>query len=137
MSEATLLRSNRNVKQFTLVDSQGNSLTDVTFDAIVAVAPKASTSTTPAQTTVGTTEGQILAANTGRKRLMVQNTGTTVIKLNLGAVAVTQTAYHVALLAGTAADDGTGASYIDEVWTGAVRAISSAVGGTVVITELT
>ena len=136
MSESTLLRNNQNIKRFTLVDSQGNSLTDDTFDAINAVAPKSSIITTPAQTAVGTAEGQILASNSSRKRLMVQNTGTTVVKLAFGN-APTQTAYHVALLAGTAADDGTGGSYLDEVWTGTVRAISSAAGGTCVVSEYT
>lgn len=96
-----------------------------------------STSSTPAQTSVGTTSAQILAANASRKRVMIQNTGTTVIKLNLGTATVTQTAYHVALQSCSSADAGDGGSYIDEMWTGAIQAISSAAGGTVVITELT
>ncbi len=136
MSESTRLRSNENIKRFTLVDSQGDSLTNDIFGAVQAVPPKSNTSSTPAQTAVAAADGEILAANTSRIRLMVQNTGLTVIKLNFGSVAVTQTAYHVALSACTGADDGSGGSYIDEVWTGAVRAISSAGGGTCVITEL-
>lgn len=107
------------------------------LDVDVTRLPKSSTSSAPAQTAQGTTSGQILASNTARKRAMIQNTGTTTIKLNLGATTVTQTAYHVALAAGATADDGKGGTYIDEMWTGAIQAISSAAGGTLVVTELT
>jgi len=137
MSESTRLRSNENIKRFTLVDSQGESLTNDSFDSINAIAPKSSTVSAPAQTAQSTTAAIILAANSTRKRLIVQNTGTTIIKLSLGGTNPTATAYHVALQACAAADDGTGGSYIDESWTGVVRAISSAAGGTLVVTELT
>lgn len=136
MSESNLLRRNRNIKQFTLVDSQGDSLTDDTFGSIQAVSPKSSQANSPAQTSQDTTADVVLAANASRKRFMVQNTGTTVIYLGLGATP-TNTAYHIALLACVAANDGTGASYIDDTWTGSVSAISSAAGGLLVITELT
>lgn len=66
---------------------------------------------------------------------MIQNTGTTTIKLNFGSTAPTQTVYHVAIRPGNVADDGIGAVYTDDLWIGAVRAISSVAGGTVVITE--
>lgn len=104
-------------------------------EAIRSTVPTASTVTAPAQTAVGTTAGEILVANTNRRGLMVQNTGTTVIKLSLGTTDPTQTAYHIALKAGSAANDGLGGVYIDDQWLGAVRAISSAAGGTIVITE--
>lgn len=94
------------------------------------------TATAPAQTSVGTTAAQILAANSSRKRLVVQNTGTTIVKIVFGAGTPTQTAYHLALAACVAADDGKGGTYLDD-WTGAVQAISSAASGTVVITEMT
>lgn len=106
-------------------------------DVDVATLPTHSTVTTAAQSSVGTTAGELLDANSSRKRFMVQNTGTTVIKLVLGSGTPTQTAYHVALSAGIAADDGKGAVYVDDSWTGAVQAISSAASGTCVVTEVT
>lgn len=98
--------------------------------------PMSIASTTVAQTSVGTTADEILFGNEKRKRFMVQNTGTTVIKLGLGRTP-TATAYHVALKACASADDGSGGMYIDEMWRGDVTAISSAAGGTCVVTELT
>lgn len=95
------------------------------------------TASTAAQTSLSDTSAQLLAANNNRKGLVVQNTGTTVIKLILGAGTVTQSVYHVALQAAAAADDGSGGVYLDDAWTGAVQGISSAAGGTLVITEVT
>lgn len=89
---------------------------------------------TPAQTAVTDSAGIVLAANPKRKGFVAQNTGTTVIKLCMGQ-APTQTAYHVALSACTAADDGKGGSYFENAWVGIVYAISSAAGGTMVIHE--
>lgn len=93
--------------------------------------------TAAAQTTIGTTAAQILAANARRKGLIVQNTGTTVIKIVLGSGTPTQTVYHVALGACTAADDGKGGAYFDSSWIGPVQGISSGAGGTFVLTEIT
>jgi hypothetical protein len=102
--------------------------------------PTSNTSNAPAQTAVGTSSVAALAANASRKGCSVQNTGTTVIKLGFGQTP-TQTAYHRALRAGGSSDDGT--SYFWDgtisgvLWTGAVNAISSASGGTCVVTEFT
>jgi hypothetical protein len=95
------------------------------------------TASTAAQTSIGTTAGQVLAANDNRKGLIIQNTGTSVIKLLLGSGTPTQTVYHLALMACSSADNGSGGSLLDDAWTGAVQAISSAAGGTAVITEIT
>ena len=94
-------------------------------------------SSTAAQTAIGATGALVLNANTKRKGFMVQNTGTTTIRLVMGNATPTQTVYHVALKASTSADDGTGGMYFDDVWVGNVWAISSAGGGTMVITEFT
>lgn len=91
---------------------------------------------TPAQTSVGAGAGQILAANDGRRGLIIQNTGTTIIYLVLGSATPTATVYHVALRACSVANDGNGGIYNDDAWTGAVQAIGSVGGGTVVITEV-
>lgn len=95
------------------------------------------TASTPAQTSVGTTAGQILAANPGRKGFLVINTGTTILYVTLGRTVPTASAYHVPLSACTAANDGKGGSLADDAWIGAVQALSSDVGGTCVVTEFT
>lgn len=89
-----------------------------------------------AQGSISTTAGQAVAANTSRKRLIVQNTGTTALKLLLGSGTPTQTVYHVALAPCTTGDDGYGGVYFDDAWTGAVQIISDASGGTYVLTEI-
>lgn len=96
--------------------------------------PQVSVSTA-AQTAQSDTAAIVLAANAKRKGVIIQNTGTTIIKLTFGAVVPTQTAYHVALAACTGADDGKGGIYVDDSWVGVINAISSAAGGTLVITE--
>lgn len=96
-----------------------------------------STEYTAAQTSIGTTAATVLSANTDRRSLLIQNTGTTTIKLIFGTGTPTQTVYHVALKACGIADDGSGGVYADDAWRGAVRAISSGAGGTMVITEFT
>jgi hypothetical protein len=93
------------------------------------------TSTSPAQTSVGNTSSSILASNSARKEAVVVNTGTTVIYLGLGQVP-TATAYHVALSPCAIANDGTGGTYISDLWKGAINAISGT-SGTVCVTELT
>jgi hypothetical protein len=102
--------------------------------------PVSSTSSAPSQKTVGTVAGDILAANALRKACAVQNTGTTVIYLALGHTA-TATAYFIALPAGGVANDGSSPRWDGTVsgvlWQGSVNAISSAAGGTCVVTELT
>jgi hypothetical protein len=78
----------------------------------------------------------LLPASAIRKRFFIQNVGTTIIYLGLGAIAPTLTTYYLALPPGTVTDDGKGGTYIDELWTGEVQAISSVDGGEVVVTEL-
>lgn len=90
----------------------------------------------PAQTSVGTTAGLVLPANDKRKGFWIQNTGITTIKLTFGLTQPTQTVYHVALKAGSGADDGSGVAYLEAGWVGPVNAISSGAGGTCVITEV-
>ena len=95
-----------------------------------------STASTAAQTAVGLVAGQILAADSNRKGLIIVNTGTSIIYLILGSGTPTATIYHVALRPATTADDGSGGVYIDDSWVGAVQALSSAAGGTLVITTI-
>ncbi len=99
----------------------------------VESSPQAEVST-PAQTAVGTSAAVILEIDAKRKGFMVQNTGTTVLKLAFDGTP-TQTVYHVALQAGGGADDATGGVYLDDTFVGNVWAISSGAGGTCVVSE--
>jgi hypothetical protein len=102
--------------------------------------PVSDTSSSPAQTTVGTSAEQILAANGSRKGCAVQNTGTTIIYLGLGHDP-SNTEYAVALPACGIANDGSSPCWDGTLsgvlWQGAIYAISSASGGTCAVTELT
>lgn len=115
------------------MDPTGTTAQPVTVSSV----PKSSTASTPAQTSIGTTAGVVLSSNANRKRFSIQNTGTTILRFTFGGTNPTGTAYHFALAPGTVADDATGAFFADDLWTGDVRGVSSASGGTAVITELT
>lgn len=97
---------------------------------------KASTVSTPAQTAITSVASTVLASNVNRRSYMIQNTGIVPVKLSLDGTSPTQTAYHLCLSPGTVADDGTGAVYMDDQWTGDVKAISPS-AGTIVVTEVT
>lgn len=102
----------------------------------VTVQNSSSTATATAQTAVSSSSGSVLATNANRKECMVVNTGITVVYIALGQTPTTS-AYHVALSACTsAANDGTGGTYVSDLWKGAINAIC-AVSGTVCVTELT
>lgn len=91
-----------------------------------------STSSTVAQTTVGTSAVQALAANSGRKGFSIQNQGTTVLKILLGSATPTQANYTVALPPGGTANDGSSHPWYGPpgfTWTGAIQWISSGAGG--------
>jgi hypothetical protein len=98
--------------------------------------PASSTASSPAQTSVGTSSSSILASNSARKEVIVVNTGTTILYLGLGQTPTTS-AYHVALSPCATANDGTGGTYVSDLWKGAINAIGSGSGGTCVVTELT
>lgn len=103
---------------------------------LVETSPQLSSSI-PAQTGIDDTAEVVLLPNPRRKGFIIQNTGTTIIKLAFGAVESepSGTAYHVALKACSLANDGTGGLYMDDAWVGGVWGISSAAGGTCVICE--
>lgn len=87
--------------------------------------------------TIGTTEGQVVAANARRRGVVLQNTGTTVIYLTLDGSAPTSSSYHFALKACSSANDGTGGVYTDDITLTEIRAISSGAGGKLSVVELT
>lgn len=109
----------------------------VTVSGSVTTTPvTSSTATSPAVNTVDGTAETVLAANSSRKRFMLQNVGTTKIYIAFGATPTTSN-YHLALPAGGSQNDGSSPVYTDEMWTGNVQAISSAAGGLLQITEMT
>ena len=116
-------------------DSNGKLQAATPSTPLPVAAPTSSTASSPAQTSVSGSSGQILAANSSRKECIVVNTGTTVIYLGLGQTP-SSTAYHIALAACTASNDGTGGTWVSDMWKGAINAIS-ATSGTVCVTELT
>lgn len=67
---------------------------------------------------------EALAANSSRKKWSLQNLGTNVLYVRLGSGAST-TAFHVALQAGTANDDGKGGFVSDDSWQGVVSVAGS------------
>ena len=82
----------------------------------------------------GSTASQALAANQTRKELILVNVGTVVVYVAFGVLPTTAL-YHVALSACGVAGDGTGGSFISDLWKGAVAVISSS-AGSVSIVEL-
>lgn len=63
----------------------------------------------------------VLASNTARNKLLIQNTGTNPLFVNFGSTA-SSTVFHIVLKACSVASDGTGGSYEsgNVVWTGSV-----------------
>jgi hypothetical protein len=118
-------------------DASRNVNVNIAAGSITVAPVTSNTASAASQQTIGTTAGQVLAANSARKRLILQNCGTTVIKIVLGAGTPTQSNYHFALPPGGTTNDGSSPVYNDIMWTGAVQAISSAAGGLLQVAELT
>jgi hypothetical protein len=116
--------------------SDGTNPIGVPSNPLSVQTSPADDSSIPLQQTVGASAISILVANLTRLEAMVVNTGTTVIYLGLGRTP-TIVNYHVALAACSVANDGTGGTYITDIWKGAINAISNGAGGTVCVTELT
>lgn len=97
------------------------------------------TATSPSQKTVGTSAITLLPANANRKGFIIQNQGTTVVKLLLGSGVPDQNNYTMALPACGVNNDASSQPWCGPpglIWTGAVQAISSASGGLVGVVEL-
>jgi hypothetical protein len=77
-----------------------------------------------------------LAANTARREFIIVNTDVVVLYIGLGQTP-TATAYHLALKPCSTAHDGTGGSYVSDLWKGTVNAIAASTTGHVAVTELT
>jgi hypothetical protein len=115
----------RNAERF---DSSGNLLVSFAKAAFTNVS-------TPAQNTIGTTAEQILGANPSRQKFILQNVGTTVIKIAYGTTTPTQSNYHIALPACGSENDGSSFLYEETQWLDEVQAISSGAGGLLQVAE--
>jgi hypothetical protein len=101
------------------------------------IPPSSTTLNTPAATAVTSTSSSILASNTSRKRCRVQNVGLVTVFLGF-AQTPTATVYHHALApCSNSANDGTGGWIEDDMFDGAINAITASASGTVVVTEMT
>jgi len=98
--------------------------------------PISTTASAPSQTTVGLGAATVLPANPARLSFMLQNLGTTVIYIGLGANP-TSSAFHISLPAGGTVRDGSSRIYQDACWKGSIAAVSSAIGGLLSVTEFT
>lgn len=107
-----------------------------TDTALVVTEPGSTTAGACANTSVTSVSSAALAANTARREFMIINTDVVTVYIGLGQVP-TATAYHFALKPCTLAHDGTGGSFVSDVWKGAVNAIVASTSGHVAITELT
>lgn len=116
---------------------KNNKETVTVINSQPSLAPNMRTSTTlgSSSQTIDVTYSVVLSSNDKRKRAIVQNTGTTIIYIGLGTIPTTNN-YTIALAACTLANDGTGGVLIEEMWQGAINAISSAVSGAIEVTEL-
>jgi hypothetical protein len=116
------------------LDASGN----LKVSGSLTVTPeKSATVSAPGPTTIGTSSAQLLAANSNRKRMILQNVGTTRLYILFGAGTASAANYHIALPAGGNTNDGSSPPFVDTLWTGAVQAISSASGGSVQASEFT
>ena len=103
---------------------------------------QSTTTNVPARTTVTTTVVVVLLAeDEDRKQFIIQNTDILPIHLAFGANNPSVSEHHVTLKACTNANDGTGGSFISDMWKGEVRAIAEQVllvtDGAVSVTEFT
>jgi len=96
----------------------------------------------PARTTVTTTVVVVLLTeDEARKQFIIQNTDVLPIHIAFGANDPSVNDHHITLKACDVIDDGTGGSFISDMWKGEVRAIAGPVllttTGAVTVTEFT
>lgn len=96
---------------------------------------ESSTVSVPSILTVGTGTASALAANINRKRVTLQNVGTTKIFVLFGTGTASASNYHLVLPAGGTTADGSSPVYSDIMWQGAIQVASSAAGGSLSVAE--
>ena len=117
-------------------DASRNLNVRIAAGSITVTPPTSATLNSQAQTTVGTSNVTLLSANSSRVRFVVQNVGTTRISITYGSTA-TVAGSTVVLPAGGTTGDGSSQPLVDTLWLGAVSAIGSGAGGSVLVSEFT
>lgn len=107
-----------------------------TDPALVVTTNGSTTAGAPANTAVTSTSSVILAANTARREVMITNTDVVAVYIAFGQTP-TATAYHVVLRPCAVAHDGSGGTFVSDIFKGAINAIVASTGGHVSIVELT
>jgi hypothetical protein len=119
------------------LDAAGNLLVNVAAGSVTVAPVESDTCSTNALVTVGTSSTQAIAANPSRKRLILQNVGTTVLYVLLGTGSASATSLTFILPAGGTSKDGSSIIIFDIMWQGAVQVASSAAGGLMTAQENT
>jgi hypothetical protein len=120
-------------------DQFGNLLVALAASS-VTVQTQPVTSNTVTQngvTVIGTASSQALASNSNRKRLIIQNVGTTNLYILYGTGTAGPSNFTRILPAGGTPLDGSSVPIIDDMWQGPVQWASSASGGEGTANELT
>lgn len=109
---------------------------------VVTISPNSpglasTTITDPSIVSVGTTIEPILKANPIRSEFLIQNIDVVPIAIILTKNKGSNTIYHAMLSACTTADDGTGGSFISDLWKGDVYVVAVSAGGRLVAYEMT
>lgn len=107
-----------------------------TDPALVVTTSGSTTAGAPANTAVTSTSSAILAANTARREVMITNTDVVAVYIAFGQTP-TATAYHIVLRPCTVAHDGSGGSFVSDIFKGAINAITASTSGHVSVVELT
>ena len=90
----------------------------------------------PTQVSVGTVAGLVMQPNHHRKECVIINTGVTPIYLGFGTVLPTAVNGLPLSPCSNYAGDGTGGSFISDIWKGAIYAISTTSAGVVTQMEM-
>jgi len=79
--------------------------------------------------TIGTGSIQAIVANSNRKKLILQNIGTTRLYVLFGSGTASSSNFTFILPAGGSSLDGSSPIYVDTIWQGSVQWVSSSIGG--------
>jgi hypothetical protein len=138
VSAGTAAMGEFNGKQWILsCDTNRNLNVNIQSGTITSSPVESGTCSTNAINTVGAGNVTVLASNSNRKMLILQNIGTTVIYVLYGGGAASATNFTFILPAGGSSKDGSSNVVRDIMWQGAVQCFSSAAGGQVSAQELT
>jgi hypothetical protein len=122
------------------LDSARNMKVNIAAGSITVTPPSATTIPNTGLSAIATASVQLLAANSSRVRMILQNVGTTniyVLEDATGSGSASATNFTYILRAGGSSKDGSSPIILDTVWKGRVVVCGSASGGLVNWTEET